>query len=176
MKTIIVYTSQTGFTEKYAKLLGERLKGEVLTLKEAKKKPKDYFDDADAIIYGGWAMAGKVSGVSWFTKKIDNWKGKKLACFCVGASPIDAPDVGPCMDKVFNDEQKKFAKTFYCQGGLCYAKMSGPSRMAMKAFASMLAKRKNQTEDQKLMAKMVAQDYDISDPKFIDPIVAFVEG
>lgn len=176
MKNIVVYTSQTGFTEKYAKLLGERIQAKVLTLKEAKKKPKEYFADADCIVYGGWAMAGKVSGSAWFTKKIDSWKGKRLALFCVGASPIDAPDVETCLSKAIDDEQKQYVKAFYCQGGLCYEKMGTPSRMAMKAFASMLAKRKNQTEDQKLMAKMVAQNYDISDPKFLDPIVAYVKG
>ena len=56
MKTIIIYSSQTGFTERYAKWLADELSAETITLAEAKKKTDDYFNDADAIVYGGWAM------------------------------------------------------------------------------------------------------------------------
>ena len=47
--------------------------------------------------------------------------------------------------------------------------------MMMKAYASMLAKRKDQTEDDKKMAEMVATSYDISDVKYLDPIVEYIE-
>ena len=37
MKTLITYSSQTGFTKKYATWLSEELKADCIPLKEAKK-------------------------------------------------------------------------------------------------------------------------------------------
>ncbi len=176
MKNIIVYTSQTGFTEKYAKTLGEKISGEVITLKEAKKKSSDYFSDADCIIYAGWAMAGKVTGADWMIKRLPAFSGKKLGIICVGASPVDSPLVKEAMDRVLTTEQRSYASLFYLPGGLDYEKMSAPSRLAMKAFASMLKKKKNPTEEEKEMAKLIGGNYDNSDPKYLDPVISFVQG
>ena len=54
----IVYTSNTGFTEKYAKLLGGKLFLPVYSLEEAKGK----LAAGAEIIYLGWLMAGTVKG------------------------------------------------------------------------------------------------------------------
>ena len=51
MKTIIIYTSQTGFTKKYAEWIAQDTAGELMTLKEAEKKPDTFFASFDTIIY-----------------------------------------------------------------------------------------------------------------------------
>ena len=38
MKTLVIYTSQTGFTKKYAEWISTRLNADMLTIQEAKKK------------------------------------------------------------------------------------------------------------------------------------------
>lgn len=175
MKTLIIYTSQTGFTKQYAEWLKERLGADCLTIEEAKKKDDAFFGDYEALIYGGWAMAGKVVKTEWFFGKAPSWKGKKLAVFCVGATPTDSPLVEQAMAKVVPEELKASVGVFYCPGGLNYDKMKLPSKMMIKAYASMLAKRKDQTEDDKKMAEMIAQSYDISDVSYIEPIVEYIE-
>ncbi|MBR6967103.1 MAG: flavodoxin [Ruminococcus sp.] len=174
METIVVYSSQTGFTKKYAHWLAKALEGNAMPLEKALKKTDDFFEPFDAIIYGGWAVSGKVNKSAWFTDRIDKWKGKKLAIFCVGASPNDSPHADEMIGKLLTEEQKEYAKAFYCQGGLDYDKMSLGSKLAMKAYAAFLKKRKNQTEDEKQMAEMVSKSYDISDPKYIAPIVEYI--
>ena len=176
MKTLIVYTSQTGFTQKYAEWLAEDMKADILNLKEAQKKDAGFFDAYDAIVYGGWAMAGNITKVKWFIDKASSWKGKRLALFCVGGSPNDNPDVEVMLDRVLDDEHKKYIKAFYCQGGFNYDKMNAPSKMAMKLFVSSLKKKKNQTEEEKIMAEMIATSYDISDKKYLAPIVEYLES
>lgn len=176
MKTLIVYTSQTGFTQRYAEWLAEEMKADILNLKEAQKKDKTYFDSYDAIIYGGWAMAGTVTKVKWFLDKASSWEDKRLALFCVGGGPNDSPDIEEMFNKTLNDNQKKHIKTFYCQGGFNYEKMNAPSKMAMKMFVSSLKRKINQTEDEKKMVEMISSSYDISDKKFIAPIVEYFES
>ncbi len=176
MKTLVIYTSQTGFTKKYAEWIADKMGGDLLDIKEAQKKPGDYFDDYDAICYGGWAMAGNVVKAKWFLDKATAWKDKRLAVFCVGGSPNDNPDVEVFLKRALTDEQRQYIKAFYCQGGFNYEKMNAPSKLAMKMFVSALKKKKNQTEDEKTMVKMIATSYDISDVKYIDPIVSYLEN
>ncbi|MCR5251858.1 MAG: flavodoxin domain-containing protein [Lachnospiraceae bacterium] len=176
MKTLIIYTSQTGFTKKYAEWLADRMGGDLLDLKEAQKNKPAFFEVYDAICYGGWAMAGNLVKVKWFLDKAVNWKGKRLALFCVGGSPNDNPDVDVFLQNALSEEQKKYMKMFYCQGGFNYDKMKAPSKLAMKMFVSALRNKKDATEKEKVMAEKMASSYDISDIKYIEPIVSYLEG
>ena len=176
MKTLVIYTSQTGFTKKYAECLSLRTEADLLTVQEAKEKKNDFFDNYDAIVYGGWAMAGSVVGIKWFFRKADAWKKKKLAVFCVGASPAANPDVDEFLGKLLTENQSTYIKAFYCQGGIDYSKMKAPSRLAMKAFAATLKKKKNASQKEKDMAEMISHSYDISDEKYIDPIVKYLSA
>ena len=57
--------------------------------------------------------------------------------------------------------------TFYCPGGLNYEKMNLSGRLMMKAFASMLKR----DEAKKEQGEKYAHSFDISDKKYIDPII-----
>lgn len=94
MKTIVIYNSQTGFTKRYAHWIAEAAGADCLELSKAKRKD---LTEYDAIIYGGWACAGGISKLGWFKNNMDKWTGKKLMVFCVGASPMDSPDVRPAL-------------------------------------------------------------------------------
>ena len=94
----------------------------------------------------------------------------------MGGSPEDNPDIEVTLRNMLTDEQRKYIRPFYCQGGFNYEKMNGPSRIAMKMFVSALKKKKDQTEDEKIMAEMIATSYDISDAKYIEPIVEYLEA
>ena len=176
MKSIIIYSSQTGFTKRYAEWLAQELEADVITIAEAKKQSNEYFDEADEIIYGGWAMGGKIVNSEWFTQRIPAWKGKKLVLFCVGASPNEIPEVEVALHNALTDEERKYARAFYCQGGISYEKMKLPSKLAMKAFAAMVRNKKNATDQEKDMGEMISHSYDISDKKFIMPIVKYLRG
>lgn len=150
------------------------MKSDILTVDEAKKKKKDFFENYDAIVYGGWSMAGTVVKSKWFLDNAKSWRNKRLAIFCVGASPAENPDVADELEHIMTAEQHSYIGAFYCQGGIDYDRMKMPSRLAMKAFASTLSKKKDATEKEKAMAEMIAHSYDISDEKYIEPIVEYL--
>ncbi len=176
MKTLIIYTSQTGFTKRYAQWLADRVNGDLLEFKDAQKKSDDFFAGYDAICYGGWAMAGNIVKGKWFLGKAVNWKDKRLAMFCVGGSPNDSPDIDVFLQNTLTEEQKKYIKLFYCQGGFNYEKMKAPSRIAMKMFVSALRKKKDTTEEEKMAIEKMSSSYDVSDIKYIEPIVEYLEA
>lgn len=174
MKVLVIYTSQTGFTKKYAEWITEELQADILELNDAKKKKDSFFDEYSAVIYGGWSMAGNVVSIKWFLSKAEKWNGKKLAVFCVGGCPGEAPEIEAFLDKILDDSQKKYIRAFYCQGGINYDKMKGPSRFAMKTFAAMIRKKKDPSDSEREMAKLISSSYDISDKKFVEPIVSYI--
>ncbi|MCR4989433.1 MAG: flavodoxin domain-containing protein [Lachnospiraceae bacterium] len=176
MKTLIIYTSQTGFTKKYAEWIAQRVDADLLELKEAQKKDTGFFADYDAIVYGGWAMAGTVFKSKWFFDKASEWKEKRLAIFCVGGSPNENADVDVMLKKLLNDDQKQYIAAFYCQGGFNYEKMNTASRLAIKMFVGTLKKKKDQTEEEKKMVEMISSSYDISDISYTDPIVEYLQS
>ena len=57
MKTIVIYTSQTGFTRRYAQWIAQAAKADCLKLAAAKIKDLSVYE---AIIFGGWGCAGSI--------------------------------------------------------------------------------------------------------------------
>ena len=174
MKTLIIYTSQTGFTKKYSQWLADKTNADIYELKDAKKKKAAFFDTYDAIVYAGWIMAGKVVKSNWFLGKAEGWKEKCLAVMAVGGSPNDNPDVEGALKKLIPDDKKQYVKAFYCQGGFNYDKMKGPYKLAMKMFAGALRKKKDEKSRQ--VAEYISKSYDVSDIKYIEPIVDYLRA
>jgi len=172
MKTIVIYNSQTGFTKRYAEWIAEAAGADCLELSAAKKKDLAVYE---AIIFGGWACAGSISKIGWFKRNIDKWADKKLIAFCVGGSPIDNPEIDIALKRNFNAAEQKKVKTFYCPGGFNYEKMSVPSKLMMKAFVKTLKSKKDKTEEEQIMVKAISSSYDISDKKYIEPILQYLK-
>ena len=168
MKTAVIYYSQTGFTKRYAQWIADAAEADCFELSEAKKKDLSAYD---AIIYGGWACAGGISKLSWFKENMDKWADKKLIAFCVGGSPLDSPDIESALRQNFNESELQKVNVFYCPGGFNYEKMPAPSKLLMKLFIKTLKAKKSKTAAEEEMIKMISSSYDISDPKYIDPIL-----
>lgn len=168
MKTIVIYQSQTGFTKRYAQWIAEAAGADCLELSAAKGKN---LDDYDAIVFGGWAHAGSVSGIGWFKAHMDAWAGKKLIVFCVGGSPMDSPGVEPALRRNFSASELERVLLFYCPGGFNYEKMPVPSKLMMKLFIGMLKAKKDKSAAEREMVRMIASSYDLSDRKHIAPIL-----
>lgn len=173
MKTIVIYTSQTGFTKRYAEWIAQASGAPCLTLSEARKKDLSGYD---AIVFGGWACAGGIKHIDWFRKQIAHWADKKLIAFCVGASPSDNPEVETALNRNFTAEERKRVHVFYCPGGLNYSKMPALSRMMLKLYHKTLEAKKERTEQEQAMLNMLLVSYDISDRACIAPILACLSG
>lgn len=172
MKTIVIYNSQTGFTKRYAQWIAEAAGADCFELSAAKKRDLTAYE---AIIFGSWACAGSMSKISWFKGNIDKWADKKLIAFCVGAGPIENPEIETALKQIFNESEQKKVNIFYCPGGFSYEKMSAPSKLMMKLFIKTLRAKKDKTEEEQAMIKMLSQSYDISDRKYIEPILNCLE-
>lgn len=168
MKTIIIYYSQTGFTEKYAKWIAEETGARCLSLSTAKRENLSAYD---TIIFGSFACAGTIRKLGWFKKNLEKWADKKLILFCTGANPADSPEIEPFFRQNLREPVFRKVSAFYCPGGLNYEKMPAPSKAMMKMYVKMLRSQKDKTDADEEMIRIVSGSYDISDRKYIEPIL-----
>ena len=173
MKTLVLFTSQTGFTKKYAEWLAERTGADLHDLKEVQKNDDSFFAGYDAIVYAGWVMAGKVAKMNWFLDRAKGWQDKQLALIAVGGGTIDAPETETAMKGLLTEEQSAYIKAFYCQGGFNYEKMNMASKLAMKAFVGSLKKSRN--ERSRELAASFDHSCDMTDIRFLDPVVEYLK-
>lgn len=117
----IVYTSNTGYTAEYARLLGEKTGFPVLSLDEAKPTlPK-----GSAVIYLGWLMAGQIKGYKKAAKRY------RVAAVCgVGLGATGGQDESARKANRVPAE----VPVFTLQGGFDFARLTGIYRTMMKTF------------------------------------------
>ena len=132
---------------------------------------KQDFDRYDAIVFGGWACAGRISKISWFKSNMDKWLDKMLVVFCTGGSPAESPEMEAFLSNNFSELEREKLHVFYCPGGFNYDKMSAGSKLMMKMFQKMVGVKQDKTEADMEMLKMISHSYDISDRKYIEPII-----
>ncbi|MGN0344021.1 MAG: hypothetical protein ACI4EC_03565 [Lachnospiraceae bacterium] len=99
-----------------------------------------------------------------------------MAVFAVGASPEDSESVAEFLEKTFGGEQWNDVARFYCQGGLNYDRMSAPNRLLMKMLKKSLDGKKDKNPQEEEMARMIGTSYDISDRRYAQPVIAWIEG
>lgn len=169
MKTIVIYQSKSGFTEKYGNMIAEELGCEAIALK---KVTSIDLEEYDTIIYGGGLRAGIISGLKKMNE-ICIEKGKKdIILFATGASPKEMEkDIQAMWERNITKELLETVPHFYMQGGLCYEKMSLPDKIIMKLAAPMLEKQMGIEGSVSLR-----KSYDESSKEYIIPLVEYVKN
>lgn len=83
MKTLIIYESKYGSTEKYAKDIGTRVDADVVPFKKFKWKN---IDNYDIVVFGSYIRGGNITKVNDFLQHWGEMDGKAVIVFAVGMS------------------------------------------------------------------------------------------
>ncbi len=169
-KILVIYKSVTGFTKEYAEWIAQETDAALMDIKKA--TPKN-MSDFDTIVFGGRMHAGTVDGLKTAKKLLSQSHASHFLIFATGAMPNEAKATIEKMwhSNLTSEELSKFPH-FYMQAGLCYEKMPFLDRMMMKAFRSMMKRKKAKTEADRQMAQAIAGSYDISSKEYIVPLIA----
>lgn len=124
-KTLILYASKYGATEKYAKWLAASIHAD---LKKTSAFTKEDLDAYECIVFGGGLYAGRVNGLKKLTANLDTFKEKKISLFLVGMAP--PPNQG-IIDSL-PAEIKDHAGVFYLRGAVNYEKMNWVFKILMR--------------------------------------------
>lgn len=165
MQAIVIYRSKTGFTKRYAQWIAEELGCKAADDRAIRHLDLDGFD---FVIYGGGVHAGRIAGLSRIKKQFQNRKSM-LIVFATGATPFEAADeIEKMMQNNFADNT---IPHFYMPSGLCFEKIGAVDKAVMKAFAKMLSKKNNKSAVEKGTASAISESYDISDKRYIKPLI-----
>ncbi len=168
-KILVVYKSSTGFTLKYARWIAQALQCDLADVKEVSARKLSGYD---TVIFGSRAHAGRIDGYRRIRDLVQKSDVSRFLLFVTGAMPAEAEEtVEEFWKQNLTEEERKEVSHFYMPGGLCYERMSLPDRLMMKAFSAMLGK-KAKSEDEVKMARMIEGSYDLSDRKYLEPLIA----
>jgi menaquinone-dependent protoporphyrinogen oxidase len=105
MKTVVVYVSKHGCTEKCAKLLVEKLQGNVTSVNLEKEKVPD-LQEFDTVVIGGSIHVGKVqkSVTAFIAGNMDTLLQKKVGLFlcCSNVEAVDAQMKGAFPEPLYS--------------------------------------------------------------------------
>jgi len=166
-KVIILYNSWTGFTQRYAELASKELGCPVCALKDAPPDLSQY----SAVVFGSRLHAGSLDGWKRARKLLARRGAKKLVVFATGAMPNEAEgQIQRMWEQNLTAEERKAVPHFYLQAGLCYERLGGVDRAMMKAAAWAMTRGKAKTPEDEAFQNAIRHSYDISDPRYIQPL------
>ena len=142
----IVYTSNTGYTRQYAKLLWDKTDLPVYSLDEAGAK----LPPTTSILYLGWLMAGKVQG---YAKAAKRYQVEALCGVGMGATGSQIQELRKA------NRLPAALPVFTLQGGFDMAKLHGVYKLMMtvmvKTAGKGLADKKDRTPEEDAMLDMM---------------------
>ena len=142
---VIVYTSNTGHTAEYSKILGAKIGLPVYTLNEAKKK----IQKGTEIIYLGWLFANNIKGYKKATKKY------KISAICA----VGLCDTGTAVAEVRKANSiSEETPLFTMQGGMDKTKLRGINKFMINMLTKGLSSKKERTENDERMLELLTHD------------------
>ena len=123
----IVYTSNTGNTEKYAKHLGEKLSLPVYTLEDAKRS----LGKGTPIIYLGWIMA---SGIKGYKDAQKNFCVRMVCAVGMGQTGTQKKEIRE------KNQIPASIEVFTLQGGFDMQRLRGINRFMMNMVSKTMTK------------------------------------
>ena len=130
MNTVVVYSSQTGFTKKYAEWIAEELGCEAVSLND---EPRFDAEGFDVVVLGGWFHAGGLMGKKWLVRQRAAHPNTRFVVFAVGATPTEWTDmVDEALTRELPSPDFDDVERFYLRGGFAYERLSTPNKLAMK--------------------------------------------
>lgn len=159
----IVYTSNTGHTAAYAKLLGERTGLPVFALSEV----ADHLEKRTPIVYLGWLLANNVQG---YRKAVKNF----TVCAVCG--------VGLCDTGTMLDEVRKATDIpgdmplFTLQGGMDRGQLRGVHKMMIRMLEKGLSAQKQRSEQEEHLLTLLQQNRNYVNVENLDAVLRWYGG
>lgn len=174
MKTLIIYNSLTGFTEKYALALGERLgeNAEVVPLKKFKVK---MLDGCDKAVFMSRVVNNAIAGFKTVVKYAKKFAEKYTAIVAVGMAEPNAAQYH-ALEEANIPYLLKGIPLFVLRGGFDAEKLKGKDKLMIKFTCSRLEKAPSRTREEMALLNFFAAKTDKSDLSTLAPIEEYLSS
>jgi hypothetical protein len=171
---IVLYQSKYGATKKYVDWLTETTKFSCLEIKKADIKDLTKYD---VVILAGGIYASGIAGLAFLRKHIKQLENKRIAVFCVGASPFDEQAFKQVYKHNFSENLSNIP-CFYGRGAWNEEKMSFADRTMCKMLQKMVAKKDPTTYEpwEKALMCAVGQSCDWTDKEYLNALLDWIKS
>ncbi|MGN1422539.1 MAG: hypothetical protein ACI4XA_04120 [Oscillospiraceae bacterium] len=153
----VIYESNTGHAERYAKALAEKLRLPCYDIKGAKKAlPK-----GESVIFIGWVFANRIMGLDKAQKR---WI--VAAVGAVGLFPAVKAN-----EEILISENKLTVPLFYLRGGIEFSKLGMLQRKLLKTVHDSMAR--SDDPEKRQAAELLEKDADFFSEDNLTAIAAF---
>jgi len=148
LKTLVCYTSLSGYTQCYAEWIAESLCADILPLRSIKTEMLPLYD---LIIYGGSLHAVGINGIKFIKKQLPEFENTCIVVFAVGASPAKEGICDEILNGNFTREEQNRISLFYLRGGFDYTRLNLYNKMLMAMLKFKISLRKSRSSDERGM-------------------------
>lgn len=174
MKTAVVYCSQTGFTEKYARWIAEEVGCAATPFNE---RGGIDVESCDTLVFCSWLHAASIKGAKWLKQQIAAYSRVNFAVLVVGATPA------PCDEWPATEHEAAFLRSFpendyvdlpwfYAQGGFAFDRLGPADKVAMRMFFRMLEKKTDASPRDAEALSQMRVGFDATDRAALAPLLA----
>lgn len=170
---VILYQSKYGAAKKYAEWLQSMTSYDYIEAGKAEIKEVEQYG---TILFCGGIYASGIAGLSFLKKNIDKLKSKRLAVFCVGASPYDETALEAVREHNLKGKLEGIP-LFYGRGAWNESKMKFMDRTLCNMLKKSVARKDPSTYEPWMSALMCAagQDCDWTDKKYLIPLTDYLK-
>jgi len=162
MKTLIIYTSRTGFTKKYVDYLSSEIDADVKEL-SGDINVSGY----DTIIFASWIYAARLKKLIWLDNH--NLENKNVIVLAVGITNQ------PCQIDVFlEDIEARGYKAFFLTGGLDYNRLGFIDKRVIKMISKSYLKEVNISIEDEIYAKKILTSFDDTNKEQLQPVINYL--
>ncbi len=179
MKTVVVYKSLSGFTEKYAQWIAEDLNADIFSYKKASKElSAEKLRDYDVIIYGGSLHAVGISGADFIKSKLESLRDNTIIIFATGASPYREEVVTKVLNSNFSPEEQRLITFYYFRGGFDYTKLGFIDKLLMNLMKWKIRRKpeEERSPDEKGMLAAFDNPVDFTNKESIQEIIDHIRS
>ena len=158
---LVVYTSNTGFTRRYAECLAQKLNVPCMDLASAHSRRGEEAVDC------GWLCASKIKGLSKAKRRF------RLTAVCaVGVAPAEER----LAETLARGNRLAGTPVFYLRGGMKPKELAGPYKWMIACLKAVLKKPAASDENAAGMLKAVTEDSDFFDASFLDEVCGALQA
>lgn len=176
MRSLVIYGSYYGTTQKYAEELAKNLNVQCYDFKDVKD-----INDYNTIIYIGGLYAGGVVGMKKTFKKITNPNSKKIIIVTVGLADTkdeeNIKSIRSHISKQLLPEVFEKAKIFNLRGGIDYSKLNFIHKSMMKLMYNKVKKipEEKRTADDKGIIETYNKKVDFVDLNTLNDVIEYIK-
>ena len=172
MNALILVSSETGYTRKYADWISE-ITG--FPVYESDVKSGIDFSEQDIIIFGSPIYGGELLGKKMLKKILKQTDTTKIICFATGIYPWSASYEKKLRKNVLENEEPDVS-FYYFTGGLDKEKLKSSRKTELFLYRMMMKRHPDREEKEAILLERTDHSGDYTDKEMLKPLLDELEN